>query len=158
MPPVRRLCRAFSLVEIMIVVVIMGILAAVAIPRFVGASDDARTAATESTAGAVRAAIASYRTAAVIGGRGPFPDLTSLTDGTVVKSDIPANPFTGVAGVQAVSRGQARNRTVVNSGQAGWNYFFDNESDPPTAVFYANSDAATTRSDGAGGFLTANEL
>jgi prepilin-type N-terminal cleavage/methylation domain-containing protein len=156
--PARLRPSAFSLVEIMIVVVIMGILAAVAIPRFVGASDDARTAATESTVGAVRASIASYRTGAVIAGEDPFPSLAQLTDGTVVKSDLPANPFSGVSGVQSVSRGQAQNRTVVNATAAGWNYFYDNDSDPPQAVFYANSDVTTTRSDGAGGFRTANEL
>lgn len=149
---------AFSLVEILLVVVIMGILAAVTIPRFVGATDDARTAATESTAGAVRASIASFRTAAVIAGEDPFPGLAALTGGSVVKSDIPANPFSGVSGVQSVSRSQAENRTVVNATAAGWNYFYDNDSDPPVAVFYANSDAPTTRSDGAGGFQTANEL
>lgn len=149
---------AFSLVEILLVVVIMGILAAVTIPRFVGATDDARTAATESTAGAVRASIASFRTAAVIAGEDPFPGLATLTGGSVVKSDIPANPFSGVSGVQSVSRSQAENRTVVNATAAGWNYFYDNDSDPPVAVFYANSDAPTTRSDGAGGFQTANEL
>lgn len=150
--------RAFSLIEIMIVIVIMGILAAVAIPRFVGASDDAKTAAAESTVAAVRSAIASYRTGAVIAGEDPFPTLAEITDGTVVKSDVPANPFSGIAGVQAVSRAQAQNRTVVDAAGAGWNYFFDNEADPPFAIFYANSDLPTTRSDGAGGFLTANEL
>jgi prepilin-type N-terminal cleavage/methylation domain-containing protein len=156
--PASSRSSAFSLVEIMIVVVIMGILAAVAIPRFVGASDDARTAAAESTVGAVRASIASYRTGAVIAGEDPFPTLAELTGGTVVKSDLPANPFSGVSGVQAVSRGQAEDRAVVNATTAGWNYFYDNDSDPPIAVFYANSDAPTTRSDGAGGFRAANEL
>lgn len=160
--PVHSLRRAFSLVEIMIVVVIMGILAAVAIPRFVGATDDARTAAAESTVGAVRASIASFRTAAVISGDDPFPSLAELTgvggEGTVIKSDLPSNPFTGVAGVQAVSRNQAERRAVTNAGAAGWNYYYDNDSDPPVAIFYANSDAPTTRSDGAAGFRTANQL
>ena len=150
--------RAFSMMEIVIVIVIMGILAALAIPRFVGMSDDAKTVAAESTVAVVRSAIASYRTGAVIAGDDPFPTLAEMTDGTVVKSDMPANPFTRVAGVQAVSRTQAQNRSVVNTTGAGWNYFFDNDADQPFAIFYANSYLPTALSDGAGGFLTANQL
>ncbi len=149
--------RAFSLLEIMIVVVIMGILAAVAIPRFAGAADEARTAATESVLASVRASIAAYRAGAVIAGEDPFPTLAELTDGSVLRDPPPANPFTGVRGVQAVTRNQAEARTVVNKTAAGWNYFADNASEPPVAIFYANCDDDTTRTD-SDGAVTANEL
>ena len=52
----------------------------------------------------------------------------------------------------------AEARSVVNAGAAGWNYYVDNDADPPVAVFYANSAEETTVPDGAGGFLAANEL
>lgn len=150
--------NAFSLLEIMIVVVVLGILAAIAIPQFAGATDEARTSSTESVLGSVRASIAAHRTAAVIAGEDPFPTLTELTDGTTLKFDLPANPFSGIGAVQAVSSSQAANRAVVNAGNAGWNYFVDNNAEPPTAIFYANSNAQTTKRGPDGAFLNANEL
>lgn len=45
-PPLTRPARpAFTLVEILIVVVILGILAAIVVPRFAGATDDAKMGA-----------------------------------------------------------------------------------------------------------------
>lgn len=150
--------HAFSLLEIMVVVIVIGILAAVVVPRFASAGEDARTASTESILGSARASIASFRTAAVISGTDPYPTLAQLTGGTVVRFDLPANPFTGIAGVQSVTRAQAVSRAVVNQNAAGWNYFVDNESDPPVAVFYANASNQTTRTNQAGGRVQANQL
>jgi len=154
----ERKTKAFTLVEVLIVVVILGILAAVAIPQFASASDDARTSAVQSTVAGVRASIATFRTNAVIQGSDPYPTLSQLTDGTVLKIDIPLNSFTNMNRVQSVSQAQADARTTLNEGSYGWNYFVDNNSNPPTAIFYANTSSATTAPDGTGGTLTANEF
>ncbi len=153
-----RRVQAFTLVEMLVVVLILGILAAVVVPKFASASDSARTASVQSTVGGVRAGIAAFRTRAVIAGEDPFPTLAELTTvGTVMQDKIAANPFTGIGGVQAVTQGQAEARTVVGT-TAGWNYYVDNNASPPVAIFYANSDATSTESDGNGGYLGANEL
>lgn len=153
-----RTTKAFTLVEVLIVVVILGILSAVVIPRFAGASDDARTSATQSTVASVRSAIATYRTGAIIQGDAPYPTLAQLTDGTVIKFDLPPNPFTEIGGVQSVGRAQAEARGVSNESAFGWNYFVDNNANPPVAIFYANSTAQSSAPDGSGGVLGASEL
>lgn len=51
----KRPC-AFTLIELIMVIVILGILSAAAIPRFIDFGDSARTAAVKSMAGAVRSA------------------------------------------------------------------------------------------------------
>ncbi|MDX2133025.1 MAG: prepilin-type N-terminal cleavage/methylation domain-containing protein [Planctomycetota bacterium] len=160
-----RLCSlgalrpAFTFVEVMIVVVIVGILAAIAIPQFGGVTDEARSASLQGSLGGVRSGLAGYRSRQVLAGNDPFPTLVQLTTaGTVMQSEMPTNPFNGLATVQAVSLAQAQARTVVNPTTYGWNYYVDNAATPPAAIFYANSSEQTTVTNGAGGFKAANQL
>lgn len=154
----RTTNRAFSLVEILVVVVIMGILAALVVPQFTGATDNARTTSIESSLATVRSSIAVFRTRALVSGGDPYPTLAQLTSkGTVLLDGIPTNPFTGVGGAQSVSSAQAQSRAVFNENSVGWNYYVDNNAVPPTAEFYANTTQETTRENGSG-TVPANQL
>jgi len=59
-PNTTRKNSAFTLIEILIVVIILGILAAIVIPRFANASKDAKRAALSSQLNSIRAQIQLY--------------------------------------------------------------------------------------------------
>ena len=152
--------RAFSLGETLLIVVLMGAFAAFVAPQFAGATEDRRTSDAEVVIGGVRDAIEIYADRSRERGAATFPTVTELgTPGIVTMRRLPANPFTGARGVQAVTRAQAENRAVLNQSDAGWNYYFDNTATPPLMIFYANCHTTTTvpTRDGSR-LMTANEL
>lgn len=57
----RSVARGFTLIELLIVVIILAILAAIAIPQFSASTSDAQMAALDSNLVAVRTAIEQYR-------------------------------------------------------------------------------------------------
>jgi general secretion pathway protein G len=57
----QRIKKGFTLIEILIVVIILGILAAIVIPQFSNASTSAKTSAVTSTAQSLRQQVALYK-------------------------------------------------------------------------------------------------
>jgi prepilin-type N-terminal cleavage/methylation domain-containing protein len=156
---VRPIRAAFTMLEVMVVITIIAILAAIVVPKFDGLSDDARSAAAVSAVGGVRASIATFRTRRVISGDDPFPTLADLgAPGEVLAGPLPVNPYTGQDAVVEVSESDADARRVTGVDQYGWCYFVDNESDPPRAVIYLNSEDPTRVENPDGSFKTANQL
>jgi len=72
---VKRL-KGFTLIELVIVIAILAILAAVAIPKFVDLSKKARMATAESEIGALRAAASLYYASLAVRGTPNFPGTT----------------------------------------------------------------------------------
>ena len=103
----KNATRGFTLVEILIVVIILGILAAIVIPQFTNASTDARRSSTASLLHTLRAQIELYK----IQHGDNLPDLvtnwepltkTSTYAGTTFgpyMQQVPKNPLNGQSGV-----------------------------------------------------------
>lgn len=154
-----NLRRAFTMLEVMVVVTIIAILAAIVVPRFGGLTEEARSSAAITAVGGVRTSIAAYRTRMVLAGDDPFPSLEELVaEGTVMQRGMPANPYSGLSTVRTVTEAQADAREVSASETYGWCYFVDNDSEPARAVIYLNSSDESGVPDPAGGMKGANEL
>jgi prepilin-type N-terminal cleavage/methylation domain-containing protein len=70
--------RGFTLIEIIMVIVLLGIIAAIAIPKYVDLKSDAADAAADGVVGAIVASAAIGYADRVVNGTGTYPDITAL--------------------------------------------------------------------------------
>ncbi len=113
----------FTLIELVIIIVVLGILAAVAIPKYQDMSGEAKEAACRSALGALRSGITIfYANQAVQTGTATWPTLAELeTPGVVMAQGIPPNPYQSESNapdsiVTGVTKG-----TIVGT-RGGWAY------------------------------------
>lgn len=132
-----RARRAFTFIEVMVVVVIIGILAAMVVPRFANAQSDAKLSAMKATLGDMRGAIANFYANSIIAGSPAYPTQAQL-EALFTSGDVPRNPINGKSGIEIVSDIDDAEKRVTTSTTAGWRYFYDNSSNPPVAILYAN--------------------
>jgi prepilin-type N-terminal cleavage/methylation domain-containing protein len=80
----------FTLIELVIVIVILGILAAVAIPKYEDMREQARVATLKGQLGSIRSAIAIQYARNALNGNAVFPTLdgTIFADGRVPKEPV----------------------------------------------------------------------
>ena len=71
--------KAFTMLELVFVIVVIGILSAIAIPKFAATRDDALVSRGKSTLAAVRNSIATERQKRIL--RGDFTAITNLSNG-----------------------------------------------------------------------------
>ena len=136
--------RAFTLIELIAVIVVLAILAGVAVPRYFDYTDRAKAAALQGTLGNVRSAIQNYYANTSLAGTPAYPTAVQLaTQGTVIQDAFPNNPFNDLNTITAATVGEYTARTA--SGSFGWRFYVNNALTPPAFGFYCNSTTACTK-------------
>jgi len=121
--------KGFTLVEILIVVVILGILAAIVVPQFTNATQDAQAGNIKAQLDTLNNQIELFRART-----NTYPDFTSATvwDGMItggyVKS-APINPFNGLSTVN-----------VGSSTATGWYWYTDANGQSSLCATNFNND------------------
>jgi prepilin-type N-terminal cleavage/methylation domain-containing protein len=141
----RRRCKnlhAFTLIELVVVVMILGILAAIAAPRLLGASNLAFENGARQSLGVVRNAIDKYM--AEHAGALPGADGQELTFKADIKNylrgqDFPTCPVATKNNGVSMTSGSGPIASGIG-GTASWLYQYE------TGAFYINSNA--TANDG----------
>lgn len=144
----RQQSQGFTLVELIVVIVILGVLAATALPRFINVQTDAKKAAVEGIAGGLRGSVAAVQAKWFIAG-GSGVSAVSAADGTTVSvvstSGRPDNSGTGIINAMNCESSTACQGITVSGipgtttwtptgGGAGCQVTYDATANPPVSV------------------------
>lgn len=117
--------KGFTLIELVIIIVVLGILAAVAIPKYQDITAEAKRAAAKGALGSIRSGITIYyANQAVTTGIALWPSQVQLeTTNTVMAQSFPDNPYQlSTNAPDSVVTGVTKG-TIVGA-RGGWAYDF----------------------------------
>ena len=135
--------NAFTMIELIFVVIILGVLAAVAVPKFTNAKTSAELASGKSDIAAIRSAIMTERQSSLVKGEQDYiTKLTPTTASTML--------FTGDGGVSGNPERRLLNPGIRKGTGAGdWNIISNT-----TYTFNSGNDTTTFTYEDANGTFT----
>ncbi|MBU1318422.1 MAG: prepilin-type N-terminal cleavage/methylation domain-containing protein [candidate division Zixibacteria bacterium] len=111
----------FTLIELVIIIVVLGIIAAIAVPKYQNIAIEAKESSCKGALGALRSGINIwYANQAAMGNTPTYPSIDSLsTIGVVMEQALPTNPYQSNAADSIVTG--VTKATIVGT-RGGWAY------------------------------------
>ncbi|MFZ3053998.1 MAG: type II secretion system protein [Sulfuricurvum sp.] len=132
---------AFTMIELVFVIVVLGILAAIAIPKFAATRDDAQVSKGRSDVAAIRAAIVSERQGRLMKGESAYISRLNVSGTTTVLfDDNDTNVANGTLLQYGITTQDNTNgkwdNSVGGSAAAGWTYVYRVMNTDTTFTYY----------------------